>query len=221
MVRPPALVVRRFAAALSWSAICLLLGCTAAVVPLGPGSEVPPDLAINATVIRGGSAPRADRVELRSGRWLLLPDGSLRATLEADPAAAPPDHRVRPGVVRRLRDAEVEEIWRLAGRLGLADPANATISAPPASIDAGPRELVELIEFAGQGRSWAFLSRRPAASGGDPVLGQMIRALAERAWMADRPPELEPGAAIRYDFGPDPYDRYRTPAGAAAAGSRP
>lgn len=203
-------------------AAALPAACVSAGGPLGVGSPLPPDLAINATVVRGESAANADRVELRNGRWLLLPDGSLRALREgeASPSASGrPDHGVRPGEIRRLREIEVEELWRLAGRLGLADPRNATASAPPAALEAGPREIVQVVEFQGQGQSWAFVARRPAASGGDPVLGELIRALAERAWMADRPAELEPGAAIRYDFGPDPYARHRRQGGASAGGS--
>ncbi len=201
----------------------LPLACVSSGGPLGVGSPLPPDLAINATVIRGESAAAADRVELRDGRWLLLPDGSLRAMRQGEGSPSPsgrPDHGVRPGEIRRLRESESEELWRLAGRLGLADPRNANASAAPATLEAGPREIVQVVEFQAQGQSWAFVSRRPAASGGDPALGEIIRALAERAWMADRPAELEPGAAIRYDFGPDPYAPYRRQ-GSGAAGSSP
>jgi hypothetical protein len=174
-----------------------------------PG-EVPEGFSVNATVIRGAQAPPVPRVDERSGRWVLLPDGSLRA---AAPDA--PDHADRPGRARTLREAELAELWALAVRLGLADPRSADPVGNAALLEAGPGELVQIVEFgvadpsAGP-RSWVFVHRGPAEAGGDEVLGTFLRALAERAWMADRPGDFGPPAAVRYDFGPDPYARYRT-----------
>lgn len=170
-------------------------------------SSVPPALSINATVLRGEAAPAVLKVEERNGRWMLLPDGSLRA--EAPPSAERTDHGKRPGVVRSLRESEIAEMWSLAARLGLADPRAGDPVGNPRMLTPGPAELIQVIEFHAAGESWAFFARGPAESGGDRVLGDFIRALADRAWMADEPPELLPSAAIRYDFGPDPYERYR------------
>ncbi|MEY3023816.1 MAG: hypothetical protein RJA16_642 [Planctomycetota bacterium] len=179
-------------------------------------STVPPALSINATVLRGEAAPPVLKVEERNGRWMLLPDGSLRA--EAPATAERTDHGKRPGVVRSLRVSEIEEIWSLAARLGLADPVAGDPVGNPRMLTAGPAELIQVVEFHAAGESWAFIARGPAEAGGDRVLGDFIRALADRSWMADEPPELLPAAAIRYDFGPDPYERYR---GAASAPTRP
>jgi len=198
--------------------LMVLLGSIAceSAPPPGPGSPPPGDLAINATVLRGPGSPAPDRVERRGGRWLLLPDGSLRAEAWLDPDGPQPDHHRRPGVVRTLPEAEVAELWSLAGRLGLADPSRGQPAGNLRSIEPGVREIVQIIEFQGAGRAWAFVSRRPLASDSDPVLSAFIRALAERAWMPDEPAELAPAAAIRYDFGPDPYARYRpAPSGGA------
>lgn len=179
-------------------------------------SAVPPALSINASVLRGEAAAPVLKVEERNGRWMLLPDGSLRA--EAPKAAEQTDHGKRPGVVRSLRESEIAEIWSLAARLGLADPLAGDPVGNPRMLTPGPAELIQVIEFHAAGESWAFIARGPAEAGGDRVLGDFIRALADRAWMADEPPELLPSAAIRYDFGPDPYERYR---GAAATPARP
>lgn len=171
-------------------------------------ATVPPALSINATVLRGEAAPPVPKVEERNGRWMLLPDGSLRA--EAPATVERVDHGKRPGVVRALRESEIAELWSLAARLGLADPKAGDPVGNPRMLTPGPAELIQVVEFHAAGESWAFVARGPAESGGDRVLGDFIRAMADRAWMADEPPELLPSAAIRYDFGPDPYERYRT-----------
>jgi len=174
---------------------------------------VPEGFSVNATVIRGEQAPPVPRVDERSGRWVLLPDGALRASTPA--AGAMPDHADRPGRARTLRDREVAELWALAVRLGLADPRSADPVGNAALLEAGPGELLQIVEFGVADpetgpRSWTFVHRGPAEAGGDEVLGTFLRALAERAWMADRPGDFDPPAAIRYDFGPDPHARYRT-----------
>lgn len=178
--------------------------------PALDAARVPEGLSVNATVIRGERTPRVPRVDERSARWVLLPDGSLRASESDDP-----DHGERPGRARTLRDREVAELWALAVRLGLADPGNGDPIGNPALLEAGPGELLQIVEFgtadrSSGPRSWTFVHRGPAEAGGDRVLGTFIRALAERAWMADRPGDFDPPAVIRYDFGPDPHDRYRT-----------
>ncbi|MGA1018665.1 MAG: hypothetical protein ACO3YY_11870 [Phycisphaerales bacterium] len=195
-------------------AAALLAGVSAACrgTPTVPdAAKVPEGFSVNATVIRGRQAPAVPRVEERSGRWVLLPDGSLRAA-----AATDPDHADRPGRARTLRESEVAELWALAVRLGLADPVAADPVGNASLLEAGPGELVQIVEFAVADpttgpQAWTFVHRGPADAGGDRVLGIFVRALAERAWMADRPGDFEPPAAIRYDFGPDPHARYRVP----------
>ncbi|MGA0174400.1 MAG: hypothetical protein ACO3NL_12260 [Phycisphaerales bacterium] len=201
-------------------AIAVALSAGAAACSSQPfrpdASTVPPALSINATVLRGEAAATVTRVEERNGRWMLLPDGSLRS--ESAGSAERTDHGKRPGVVRALRESEIEEIWSLAARLGLADPVAGDPVGNPRMLTPGPAELIQVVEFHAAGESWAFIARGPAESGGDRILGDFIRALADRAWMADEPPELLPTAAIRYDFGPDPYERYR---GDASTPTRP
>lgn len=183
--------------------VACLSACTTA--PFVPDAErVPEEFSINATVLRGAAVAPVPRVEQRPGRWVLLPDGSLRAS-----STAQPDHGSRPGVVRHLQESEIAELWSLAVRLGIGDPAAGDPVGDARAITAGPTELVQIIEFHGGGKSWGFVARGPAADGGDKVLGTFLRALAERSWMEDRPAELDPAAAIRYDMGPDPYARYR------------
>ena len=206
---------RRFDLAIAFVLVGGIAGCSSQ--PFRPdASKVPPALSINATVLRGEAAPSVLRVEERNGRWMLLPDGSLRA--EAPTTAERTDHGKRPGVVRSLRESEIAEIWSLAARLGLADPTAGDPVGNPRMLTPGPAELIQVIEFHAAGESWAFFARGPAEAGGDRVLGDFIRAMADRSWMADEPPELLPAASIRYDFGPDPYERYR---GGATTPPRP
>lgn len=195
-------------------AAATVAGCTTA--PYSPdASRVPEGFSVNATVVRGAQAPPVPKVQERSGRWVLLPDGSLRAA-----AVETPDHADRPGRARTLRESEVEELWALAVRLGLADPGTSDPVGNAALLEAGPAEILQIVEFGVAdpetgARSWVFVHRGPAESGGDAVLGTFVRALAERAWMADRPGDFDPPAAIRYDFGPDPHARYRAVEGDA------
>ncbi len=200
----------------------MLAVCGAIAACRGPtfvpdASTVPEAFSVNVTVLRGEAAGAVETVEERNGRWMLLPDGSLRAAGMANAEAT--DHGVRPGVVRTLREPEIAELWSLAARLGLADPNAGDPVGNPRTLEPGPGELIQVIEFHGGGMGWAFIARGPAEAGGDQVLGTFIRALADRAWMADAPPELAPAAAIRYDFGPDPYQRYRSQGKPGGGGS--
>jgi len=52
------------------------------------------------------------------------------------------------------------------------------------------------------------LERKPALKE-DPRLRAAIRRIAALAWAADLPPDGVPRYPERYDFGPDPWARYR------------
>lgn len=214
----------------------LLLGAVACTSP--PRAEAPGgaphDLVIDATILVGSTlqveAANA-RIEywpaqLRPWRAIVFPDGSLRA--DVGPTI---DVQDRPGVTRMLYRAQVEALWTALGELGLgqsrADRPGA-FSGNPALIRVGREEIVQILTVSAGGETWTVTSRftplRSAsnaidldshAPGENPQLRAFLRQVLALAWATDLPPEQRFSAPERYDFGPDPWARYRTPPPAA------
>jgi hypothetical protein len=86
--------------------------------------------------------------------------------------------------------------------------------------------VLQVLECRRDGRDWIVVHRFevPAPASGDesdaeivakaeldedPRLRAAIRRIAALAWAADLPPDGVPRYPERYDFGPDPWARYR------------
>lgn len=174
-----------------------------------PFAAVPDDFTLDITVVRGPAlsaddpAPRAPApVFARPGHWVLLADGSLHWAGGQDPAAQglPPRRRV-------LDLPEVARLWLLAGQLGLADPAGAMAPVNPRLLEVRPGQVAYLAILTGRGRRWAYERRVDAGQPADEVMARFIGRLAELAWI--EPPVRLDRDETGYDFGPDPYARYR------------
>ena len=61
-----------------------------------------------------------------------------------------------------------------------------------------------MVLVTGDGHRWA---RTETLGGTDGALDRLVERLAGLAWAADTPAAGAP--PHRYDFGPDPYERYR------------
>ena len=219
--------IRVFIAGLLMTAIAMcLVGCGSTPAPVADG--VPEDGIIAAGVVVGPGLVREIQqhpedwpVHLRPGRAIILADGSLRADV-----GQTLDLGDRPGVSRHLRRAQLAELWRDLDGLGLGEPEAGNYEGNPKLLQPGRREVLQVLECRRDGRDWIVVHRFevPAPASGDesdaeivakaeldedPRLRAAIRRIAALAWAADLPPDGVPRYPERYDFGPDPWARYR------------
>lgn len=204
-------------------AISLVGGCrsTSPDGDRGDRDELPQDVIIAAAVVVGDKLAHQMRMEradwpvhLRNSRAIILPDGTLRA--EVGPSLSVDD---RPGVTRHLRQPQLARLWDRVGRLGLGDPSSGNLEGNPVLITPGPWEIVWILEFQRDGRDWIVVDRVDLAGGpidADRVASMeradvraMFRALAALAWASDEVSDDAVRYPERYDFGPDPWARYR------------
>lgn len=169
-----------------------------------PDSDVPDDLLVDVTVLRGRRVEGTIGVERHQARYILFADGSLHAdagrTLRAD---------VRPGLTRQLTGREMELVWETLKAGGLdtraagGDPGNDTLVEAPAD------RIVHVVNVGFAGDTWRVLRLSSESGELPPETTRVIRLLAELAWIPDESPQRRAQAAVRYDFGPDPYAMFR------------
>jgi hypothetical protein len=215
---------RRYTAAMHWLMQAILLtiviqlaSCNAPAPTIADPLEVAPaDFYIDATVMavpasRSPDAARAIHyvpVQLRPARYVLFADGTLRH--DVDPTGDRGADWLPP-ITRILTREQTAQTWSLAKQLGLTDPKKADPIINPNLVTASLGERVIFMDFRGDSQRWNFLRRAPLDQPPDAALEQLLRHLAQLSW-ADQDPA--PDALImpkRYDFGPDPYERYRNP----------
>ena len=146
----------------------------------------------------------------------------------------------RPGITRQLRRSQLAALWRDLEALGLGEPDAGNHLGNPSLLKPSRREIVQVIELQREGRDWTIVHRfevpeptptdsdesssddegssRPtevdaAVAAEDPRIRAAIRRIAALAWASDLPPDSVPRFPERYDFGPDPWARYRGDAG--------
>jgi hypothetical protein len=193
----------------------VLPGCAAPPSASGdPLAAAPEDFALEVilrcdrkmpTAAQAPPAPPAPQVHQRPGRFIFLPDGSLHYAASGRPDGPEPERK------RMLSRRQVAELWSLAHQLGLADPEagqepiNLDLIQPP------PGGMVCLIAVTGHDRRWMFIDAAAAGEAPNPASVAIVRHLAELAWVSDEPEGRVMIIPRRYDFGPDPYARYRRP----------
>jgi hypothetical protein len=178
--------------------------------PLG---AAPTDFALELTILTGPLVTTSDQAHLRQSRYVLFADGSLYQGDDVDRS-----HRADwlPPLTRFLSRRQVAEVWSLAQQLGFTSPksspsaVNFKLAVPPAD------GVTYLATFTGWGERWSLV-RSGAAGEADPAMAQLTRELARLAWSSDVLPAAAAVMPVRYDFGPDPYARFRQPGGAPAA----
>ena len=160
-------------------------------------------------------------VELRPARAVILADGSLRA--DVGPSLGVDD---RPGVTRHLRRLQLVNLWQRLEELGFAEAESGNFDRNPNLLVPGPNEVIQILELRRNGRDWMVVDRFPVApeagepesapdesqSGQDPRMKAALRSIAALAWASDAPPDDTIRFPERYDFGPDPWARYRATA---------
>ena len=188
--------------------------------PASTEGVVPADAVIDATVLVGDDLGRRIRrdpglwpVQFRPARAIILPDGVLRADVGADLRVDD-----RPGVARHLYRAQLEDLWRGLDELGFGDPVVGDYDGNLGLLVPGDDEVIQILALQRGGRDWAIVRRfqippdtTPAAAAGleDARMRSAIRRLAALAWAFDDPPNDSIDFPERYDFGPDPWVRYR------------
>lgn len=169
---------------------------------------MPPDFSLDVSVVAGSvpgdGAQRAAGREVftRPGHYILLPDGSLHWAAGDQPVPGLPPRR------RVLDRRQVADLWALAQQLGLADPAQAMGPVNPRLLEVEPGQLVYLAILTGRQQRWAFERRVDAGQPQDPVMSVFVGRLAALAWVGLAPQPAEE-LQREYEFGPDPYARYR------------
>ena len=192
-------------------------GCASGGRPRG----MPPEDGIIAAAVVVGSSlahemerdPGAWPVEVRPSRAIILPDGTLRA--EVGSSLGIDD---RPGRTRHLREVQLERLWTRFAELGLGSPDAGNFTGNPKLLVPGPEEVVQVLEFRRDGRDWMIVDRFTVPEddqdddrleGQDPRIQSALRAIAALAWASDVPPDDTIRFPERYDFGPDPWARFR------------
>ncbi len=145
--------------------------------------------------------PGAD-TPVRPGRFILFCDGSLHWSGRVED---PKDQR--PPLRRILRRADMAALWTLIRQLGMDDTTMATPMVNVHLVEPPPGEVLYLAVLTGDGRRWVFQRNTPARDQPDPAMAGLVARLSELAW-ADEP-DVGPRVPRRYDFGKDPYARYR------------
>lgn len=209
------------------AALATLLGMLMAGCRTTPQdrSMPPDDGVIGAAVLVGPSLghriqrdPAAWPVEVRPSRAVILADGSLRA--DVGPSLGVGD---RPGVTRHLRRQQLLSLWNGFDDLGLAGEDAGNFDRNPELLVPGPDEVIQILEFRRHDRDWIIVERfvipedaqagttgsSGSLSGQDPRMRAALRSIAAIAWASDAPPDDTIRFPERYDFGPDPWSRYR------------
>ena len=188
------------------AALCVTVFCgcaSTASESIDPLGAAPDDFSIDAVVRLGRGSDVAREVQLRPGRYIMLADGSLyTGEVIKYPAADQ-----LPGLTRRLSRAQVAVLWSYLKQTGLASPDIGDEVGNANLIEPDPGELVYAVSFTAGGDRWSVLRR--TYNEPDELTAGLIRQLARLAWRSDEPEVEMMLAPRRYDFGPDPYARYR------------
>lgn len=215
----------------------LAAGCSNPAQKSNDPAQVPEDLVIDATILVGDhlvyemqrQGEKGWPAHLRPWRAIVMPDGSLRA--DSGVSLGVDD---RPGLTRVLYREQVAVLWSSLEDLDFAAPESGRTGeyrGNPALITVGKGQVVQILTIAAKGREWTIACRfsperdekgnldpKENAPGENPSIRAFLRRLLALAWATDLPPEQRFAAPERYDFGPDPWARYR-PATTKSSGS--
>lgn len=166
---------------------------------------VPADFSVDLTVwarTPGTTGQPPAATNTRPGRFILFCDGSLHWSGRVD---HPEDEM--PPLRRVLRRGDMAALWTLIRQLGMDDMTNSTPLVNVHLVEPPAGEVLYLAVLTGEGQRWAIQRQAAAADRPDPAMASLVGRLTELAWGGAA--EGGPGAPRRYDFGPDPYARYR------------
>ncbi len=190
-------------------------GPTDAAAPGDPVGAVPDDLTIDVTILPGRDFsvpaepgdegpidPRLRPVETQRSRYLLFPNGSLHGDVGTSLTVL-----TRPGTVRTLTREQCADLWLVARQTGFAGGGTG-FEGNPAFLQPAPNQLLTIILVQANGQFTQYVVRSEVGQV-DPASTRLVRSLARLAWSSDELPIESAVLPIRYDLGPDPYDRFR------------
>ena len=172
------------------------------LVDTDPLANVPRDFQLDVRILVGRRVGDRDRLERRDVHIVLLPDGALHAATGEQVRAGS-----RPGLARVLYRGQVADVWALMNQLefiGAGEPITGPVRAPGAS------ELVYVVEYTHDNARRRIEQRFIEADARENATTELVRSLGAIAWLRDRPVQDSTVEPLRYDFGPDPWARYRT-----------
>ena len=167
-----------------------------------PLAGVPRDFQLDVQVLVGAKVEDRDRLERRRVHMVLLPDGALHAATgdEVIPGS-------RPGLARILYRDQVADLWALLKQgsfIGSGEPVIGPVRQP------GAKEIVYIVEYTKDNTRRRIVERQLSKDARENATTMLVRSLGAMAWLRDRPIKDSTVMPIRYDFGPDPWARYRT-----------
>jgi hypothetical protein len=190
--------------------------------------NVPDDFTIDLTILPGVDARKHSEAHLAQGKYILFPDGSLHGDRGRGLGFL-----TRPARARTLSREAMSDLWLLLQQTGFdarETPSDSNVgeglgtesiavataqtatqgafSGNPALLAPGPTEVLTILSVRSGGNATTYL-RRTSAELPDPALTRVVRAIAGLAWASDVSSDGTDIQPIRYDFGPDPYLRYR------------
>ena len=200
-----------FPGAWRWVPVLLLtalsFGCATAppAANADPLAAAPEDFSLDLTILVGRGVTEEARVAPnRPMRIVLFADGSLHAEFDRGMNA-----NTVPGYVRTLSRGQMATLWTELRQLGFAEPAAADPNVNFATVAPGRNDIVTLLALTGDESRWIFTRSRSSDGEAEGAFRTLTDRLAALAWA---PPALTGRRMIqpeRYDFGPDPYERYR------------
>lgn len=187
--------------------VATLAGCAGSgeKAPVDHDTGMPADFSLDLKVLAGAaSVPPASEAPIGPasvwpGHYAVLCDGSLYWAPHGD--GLPPRRRA-------LDEGQLEELWELVRRVRFDEPGREAVN--PRLVEAGRGELVHLAIVTAAGKRWTVVRRTVGGEPMDEGMTRLVEELAALAWVSPPRPR-RPVAPRRYDYGPDPYSRYRRP----------
>ncbi|TVQ54279.1 MAG: hypothetical protein EA377_06075 [Phycisphaerales bacterium] len=185
----------------------LSFGCATAppAANADPFAAAPEDFSLDLTVLVGRGVAAEDRIGTnRPMRIVLFADGALHAEFDRAMNA-----NTVPGYVRTLSRGQMASLWTELRQLGFAEPAAADPTINFTTVEARRNDVVTLLAMTGDESRWIFTRSRSYDEESEGAFRTLTDRLAALAWA---PPAVTGRRMIqpeRYDFGHDPYERYR------------
>ncbi len=194
--------------------VCATAGCARGPIVSGdPLGAAPSDFALELTILADAKSAANGAAHLRQSRYVLFPDGSLHHGEDLSRARSAD---WLPPLTRVLTRRQVTKLWMIAQEHGFADSANSPGAFNFNLVAAPPEGVAYLLAISGWGERWGF-ERSGSTSEPDAGMTALSRELAQLSWTSDQPRTSVRVLPRRYNFGPDPYARFRQPGGAPAA----
>lgn len=179
-------------------------GCAAVRLADDDDAAAPADLTVDVAVLIGEDVPDRPEAHLRQSRFVVFPDGTLH--FAADEGL---DANDLPGVTRALDAVHMARLWSMLRELGFAERDSSITIENPQTIEAAADEIVYVVSIVADDNRWMQVQRFRSGDVPPGDTMKFIRQLARLAWATDEPQRGVAVAPKRYDFGPDPYARYR------------